>query len=265
MSSYSEAPGEIAGTLIGSSPAAVDLRHETELAGRVCLQVLITGEGGVGKHRLAQIIHRRSVRCHGPFIVLQCTSVADANPARELFGRPCRLESALDRADGGTLFLADVERLPPNLQARLTQFLQTGEILGSSSDIGRQVNVRIIAATTAGFDDTLRSGRFSEDLYYLLNTMYLRIPPLRERLEDVAPLLEFFTKYYSRKYGVAAPALSAETLSSCQAHNWPGNLRQLQATAAMLAAPPNRTSMLKILESTLRLARQPELADRPIL
>ena len=123
-----------------------------------------------------------------------------------LFGRR-GVAGALDRADGGTVFLEDVEALSPAAQARLKQFLATGEIqpVGAKT-ASRRTNVRVLCATRAPLAERLTSGTFCRELYYLLNTIYLPVPPLRERPEDIEPLLEYFTAYYARRTGVTFPA-----------------------------------------------------------
>jgi DNA-binding NtrC family response regulator len=236
MRAHAESPGEIAATLIGSSAATRELRDEVEFASGV----MIAGESGVGKKRVAELIHRQSVRGRAPFVTVRCGDLGDAQLRARLFGDMCRVSriGALERADGGTIFLEDVDALSATLQARLLRFLVTGNVQPVDRNALRpRVNVRIICSTTIPLVESLTPGSFRADLYYLLNTIYLPIPPLRERPEDVHPLLEYFTTYYARRNGVVPPRLTLECLATCLKYDWPGNVRQLQATAAMLSNP----------------------------
>jgi DNA-binding NtrC family response regulator len=231
-----EHPGEIGATLIGRSAATRELREEIEFAARLSVHVMIAGEYGVGKKRLAKLLHRRSLRGRAPFVTVGCAHLSDAQDAR-LFGDRHSLTpaGAFERADGGTIFLEDIDVLSPALQARLMQFLATGEVQPSGVDgARRRANVRIISSTTIPLLETLTAGGFREDLYYLLNTVYLPVSPLRERPEDIDPLLEYFTTYYARRQQVAPPRLTREWREVCQAYPWPANVRQLQAVAELL-------------------------------
>lgn len=255
MRAHGKSPGEIAATLIGSSAATRELRDEAELASRLLVGVMIAGEHGVGKKGLAQLIHRQSVRCRAPFVVVRCADLGDAQLEARLFGDLCSVSrtGAFERADGGTIFLEDVDALSATLQARLMRFLVSGDV----QPVGRnavpwRANVRIIGSTTIPLIERLTRGSFRADLYYLLNTVYLPIPPLRDRPEDVQPLLEYFTAYYSRRNRVVPPQLTLECLASCLKYDWPGNLRQLQAAAALFVAPIRPDTPREIFESAAR-------------
>ena len=248
MSTRTDHPGEIAATLIGASRASSELRHDLELAAGVSLGVMIAGEYGVGKKRLAHLIHRRSTRRNAPFVVIRCSEGSQRQIDGRLFGRSAKGRSAFERADGGTLFLYDVGSLSPRLQSRLAEFIATRTSMGSRGNgVQRQLDVRLICATTAPLVDP--KSRFREDLYYLLNGIYLAVPPLRERPEDVEPLLDYFTSYYARRSGVSRPTLTEEWRASCRAHDWPGNVRQLQAAAAILVAPNGPVTPRQIFQS----------------
>ncbi|MGH9254464.1 MAG: sigma-54-dependent transcriptional regulator [Vicinamibacterales bacterium] len=249
-------PGEIAGILVGASAAARELREEIALASRVPIRLMIAGEQGVGKKRLAKLIHRRSVRSHAPFVSVRCAdSESELEP--RLFGHRYHAAGALERADGGTVFLEDVDALSPGVQARLMRFVATGHLQpAGTKPVGRQTNVRLVCATRTPLVENLATGVFSRELYYLLNTMYLSIPPLRERPEDIEPLLEYFTGYYARRAGVAVPRLSHACRASCRAHHWPGNVRQLQTAASLLVARRAPDAPAAVLESAARVYRQ---------
>ena len=250
MATSTDHPGEIAATLIGASRASSELRHDLELAAGVSLGVMIAGEYGVGKKRLARLIHRRSARRNAPFIVIPCSEGSERQIEGRLFGCSGGGRGALDRADGGTLFLHDVGALSPRLQSQLVEFVGTRTSTGPRRRGAKcQLNVRLICATTAPLVDPHAASEFREDLYYLLNGIYLAVPPLRERPEDVEPLLDYFTSYYARRTGVSQPKLTEEWRASCRAHDWPGNIRQLQAAAAMLVAPKGPMSPRQIFQS----------------
>jgi DNA-binding NtrC family response regulator len=232
-----EHPGEIGATLIGPSAATRELREEIEFAAPLAAHVMIAGEYGVGKQRLAKLLHRRSLRGRGPLVVVRCAELSNAQLDSRLFGdrHGVTRAGAFERADGGTIFLEDVDVLPPTLQARLTQFLATGNVQRGHVDDGRRrLNVRIFSSTTVPLLERLTADGFREDLYYLLNTVYLPIAPLRERPEDIDSLLEYFTTYYARRQRVAPPRLTREWREICRAYPWPANVRQLQAVAERL-------------------------------
>ena len=220
--------------LVGSSAAIRDLQREAELAARLDVRVLIVGEYGVGKKRLASLIHAESSR-RGPFIRIRCGRETEPQLHARLFGggEAAPAATAFERADGGAILLQDVDSLTPALQDELTRHLASGR---AGTGRGRPVDVQILTSTQAPLIDKVLAGTFREDLYYLLNTMYLPIPPLRERSEDVEPLLEYFTSHYARRYGIGRPRLTAEWHARCHAHDWPANVRELQTAAATLVA-----------------------------
>ena len=163
-----ERPGEIGSTLIGSSAATEELREEVELAAQLTVHVMIEGEYGVGKKRLAKLLHRRSIRCRAPFVTVNCANLPDPQLDARLFGDRDRVTraGAFERADGGTIFLEDIEVLSPSLQARLVQFLATGDLQPAGIRAAtRRTNVRIISSTTIPLTETLKAGGFREDLY----------------------------------------------------------------------------------------------------
>ena len=236
MFARGERPGEIGATLIGSSAAAGELREEVEFAAQQTVNVMLAGEYGVGKTRLARLLHRRSLRCGAPFVTVRCAQLPDTQLASRLFGDADNFTraGAFERADGGTIFLEDVDVLSPGLQARLMQFLATDVQPVGVKTVPRRASVRIISSTTIPLLETLAAGGFREDLYYRLNAVYLPISPLRERPEDIDSLLEYFTTYYARRQQVAPPRLTSECRDVCRAYPWPGNVRQLQAVAELL-------------------------------
>ena len=242
MFARGERPGEIGATLIGSSAATLELREEVEFAARLTAHVMIAGEYGVGKKRLAKLLHRRSLRSRAPFLTVRCADLPETQLDARLFGDRDNFTraGAFERADGGTIFLEDIDVLSPALQARLMQFLATGDVQPAGMDAAPwRANVRIISSTTIPPPGMLTAGGFREDLYYLLNTVYVPIAPLRERPEDVDSLLEYFTAYYARRQQIAPRRLTREWRDLCRAYPWPANVRQVQAVAELLGGSPD--------------------------
>jgi len=221
--------------LIAASVAMRELQKDAELAARMDMRVLIAGEFGVGKRRLARLIHAESSRHRGPFVQVRCAHEPEARLYTRLFGggdsAPAR-PGTFERANGGTILLQDVDALTPALQDSLLHFLSDRPRSAS----GTPLDIQIVASTKLPLIDLVAAGTFRSDLYYLLNTMYLPIPPLRERPEDVEPLFQYFTSYYARRYGVGAGRLTADWQTRCRAREWPGNVRGLQAAAAAFIA-----------------------------
>jgi len=205
---------------------------------RADVPVLITGPNGAGKEKVAEIVQANSAVRTGPFVTLNCGALPSELLEAELFGAEVGAytganrarEGKFDSADGGTLFLDEIGNLSPNGQMKLLRVLETGrfERLGSNKE--RQVKVRVISATNADLDAMIRAGTFREDLYYRLNTIEVRVPPLAERADDILPL--------ARHFLAADKKLSTAACAALRAHSWPGNVRELKNTlqrAALLA------------------------------
>ena len=227
--------------LIAASVSMRELQKEAELAARLNMRVLIAGEFGVGKRRLARLIHAESSRHRGPFVQVRCAHEREALLYKRLFGggdsSPAR-PGIFERADGGTILLQDVDSLTPALQDSLLHFLADRPRSAS----GTPLDIQIVASTQQPLIDMVAAGTFRSDLYYRLNTMFLPIPPLRERPEDVEPLFQYFTSHYARRYGVGACRLTADWQTHCRAREWPGNVRGLQAAAATFIAQTARVA-----------------------
>jgi transcriptional regulator with GAF, ATPase, and Fis domain len=210
------------------------LRRARQVA-RAQTPVLIRGERGTGKERLARAIHAWSARTEQPFVTLSCAAVPEGLLELELFGhvegafagavraRPGRLVVA----NGGTLFLDEISELPLPLQTRLLRVIQDGEFEPVGSDRPVRVDVRVLAATHLDLEAAVASGSVREDLFYLLDVFPLELPPLRERREDVAPLAEVLLEELARRTGKTARRLTPEALARLEAHDWPGNVREL--------------------------------------
>lgn len=200
--------------------------------------VLITGESGTGKEVLAQYIHRHSRRAAGPFVALNCAAIPENLLESELFGHErgafsgavARRIGKFEAADSGTLLLDEISEMDVRLQAKLLRTLQEREIdrLGGSGPV--KVNVRILATTNRDLPAEVARGGFREDLYFRLNVVTLRIPPLRERRGDIAPLAEHFAQRYAEVNGLPARPLTAAALQRLAVHAWRGNVRELENT-----------------------------------
>ena len=215
------------------------MRAVVELVERVALStsnVLITGEHGTGKGVVAHEIHARSRRSAKPLLTVNVAALSEGLFESELFGhvvgaytdaRGAR-SGRFELAHGGTLFLDEIGNLPFNLQAKLLRAIESGEFerVGSSETL--RVDVRVLAATNADLRAKIRDGSFREDLYYRLNTVEIRLPPLRERRDDIVPLAEHFLARHSASYGHSRLSFSPDALDALRANSWPGNVRQLE-------------------------------------
>jgi anaerobic nitric oxide reductase transcription regulator len=228
------------GVILGDSPAIARLRGEIALVARSDLAVLITGETGVGKELVARQIHDSSPRGDEALIHVNCAALPLSIAESELFGHVAGAftGAAKDRAgkfevaDGGTLFLDEVGELPLELQPKLLRALQHGEIQRVGSDRLHRVNVRVIAATNRNLEREVEQGRFRADLYHRLAVFPLRVPPLRERRDDIALLAAHFADTAARRIGVAGVRLDPAARVQLTQGDWPGNVRELENVIA---------------------------------
>lgn len=198
--------------------------------------VLITGETGTGKELVARAVHRRSPRARGPFIKVNCAAIPDTLLASELFGHERgaftgaieRRKGRFEQAHGGTLFLDEIGELPQEMQVLLLRVLQEREFerLGGKDTL--HVDVRLVAVTNRDLAEDVRAGRFRSDLYYRLNVFPVHVPSLRERPEDLAPLVAHFADKYGTRFGRKISRIDRQTLDLLQSHSWPGNVRELE-------------------------------------
>lgn len=224
-------------SLLGASPAIVNLSREIEEAARTQAKVLILGETGVGKEVAAHLIHRLSPRHDRPFVAINCSGVPETLLESELFGHTrgsftgaYRDKPGLVRqADGGVLFLDELGEMSLRMQAVLLRFTETGEVqpVGADRPAGR-ADVRLITATNRDLRGQIADGKFREDLYYRLNVIQLRIPPLRERAGDVPILLRHFLQQASQAHKLPCPVLTSDAEVALQTYPWPGNVRELK-------------------------------------
>ena len=222
--------------IIGRSAAIRRVLREVEQVANTESTVLLIGETGTGKELVARAIHNRSPRHERPMVTVNCAALPATLIESELFGREegaytgalSRQIGRFELADGSTLFLDEVGELPLETQVKLLRVLQTGEFERLGSTETRKVNVRIVAATNRNLEQRIRERAFREDLYYRLNVFPIRVPPLRERLDDIPLLVQSFVQEFGRTMKKSIESIPRSTLDSLQQHHWPGNIRELR-------------------------------------
>lgn len=200
------------------------------------LSVLISGESGVGKERIPQIIHSQSKRKHNNYIAVNCGAIPEGTIDSELFGHikgsftsaHADRKGYFEEADSGTIFLDEVSELPLGTQVRLLRVLESGEFIKVGSSKVQKTNVRVVAATNVNLLENIKKGKFREDLYYRLNTVPIIMPALRERKDDIALLFRKFSGDFAEKYRMPRIQLSPEAEEIMKNYRWPGNIRQLK-------------------------------------
>lgn len=257
-------------SFVGASAAAVEVKRQARRAAQTSSPVLLLGETGTGKELLAHAIHASSSRSSGPFVSLNIAAVPDTLLEAEFFGVAPGAYTGADRkgrdgkfrlAHGGTLFLDEIGDMPLSLQAKLLRALQEGEIepLGSNKLI--PFDARVIAATSRDLNRLVREGGFREDLFYRLNVLPVRVPPLRERREDIPALVEALGEDMALRNGSQPPELSAEALSLLATQVWRGNIRELRNVLeqAMMRSESHRIPVTQ-LQAVLRDSGSTQLA-----
>jgi DNA-binding NtrC family response regulator len=253
--------------LVGTSPAVCELRRQIEAFAASDLAVLIEGEAGTGKGLVARLLHRAGPRADRPFVEVRAGRLRDEQFERELFGwtpsgvagGAAHREGLAGVADGGTLFVDEVSELSPAAQAKLLRFLDARTILPVGAGSARPLDLRIIASTRRDLRAEARSGRFRADLYFRLRGLLLRLPALRERREDVAPLVESFLARFAARSDRPVPALAPEALELLLGHAWEGNVRELGAEIEnALAATPSGSPI-----TPASLSLLPDLGELP--
>jgi DNA-binding NtrC family response regulator len=222
--------------LLSAGPPMDQVRQSIRKLARTQATVLIQGEYGTGHDGIARALHQQSHRASGPFLRLDCAGRSASDLATALFGFErieaggvrTRLDGWVDLADGGTLFLEEINLLPDEPQARMAQLLQTQTYTRLGGDAPVPADVRILASSSFPLETLVKRGQFREDLYILLSIFPLRVPPLRERPEDIPLLADHFRKYFSRKFGLDVLAISPAGLEALQRYAWPGNVRELR-------------------------------------
>ncbi len=270
--------------LVGISPAMAQLRQAVDRVAPTGSRVLISGPAGAGKEVAARMLHARSRRADGPFVALNCATLAPTRFEEELFGVEAgsdanaqpRRAGVLERAHGGTLLLDEVADMPLETQGKIVRALQEQGFtrLGGAQRV--QVDVRVIASTSKDLQAEIGAGRFREDLYYRLAVVPLKIPPLRERREDIPTLARHFMARSVETSGMSPRALTEDALAAMQAYEWPGNVRELRNLIdwLLIMAPgegrePIRPDMLPpqvgaAAPAVLKLDRSSEIMTLPL-
>jgi transcriptional regulator with PAS, ATPase and Fis domain len=222
---------------IGASPAALDVKRQARRVAPTDATVLLLGETGTGKELLAQALHAESPRAGRPFVGVNIAAVPETLLEAEFFGVAPGAYTGADRkgregkfklADGGTLFLDEIGDMPLALQSKLLRALQEREVEALGSNRVEPVDVRIIAATSRDLEAMVGEGRFRADLYYRLNVLPIRLPALRERLQDLEALVEALVDDIARRSGLPARSLAPDGIELLSRHTWPGNIRELR-------------------------------------
>ncbi|MBN1774795.1 MAG: sigma-54-dependent Fis family transcriptional regulator, partial [Deltaproteobacteria bacterium] len=242
-------------TMVFESPAMVKVAELVERVAPRDVTVLLTGESGTGKELVARAIVKASPRAERPYVRFNCAALPRELAEAELFGHSrgaftgaARARPGLFReADGGTLLLDEIGELDPATQGSLLRVLQEREVRPVGEDRPVQVDVRVLAATNRDLARDTEEGRFRKDLFYRLDVVTIRVPPLRERPEDVVPLAEHFAKRFGDRFGLEQPRLSDRVLERLRRHDWPGNVRELE----------------HVLERLVALAGDPRIDDDP--
>lgn len=229
--------------IIGASLAldrAIDVAAQVALTD---LSVLITGESGVGKEIMPQIIHQLSARKHNKYIAVNCGAIPEGTIDSELFGHEKGAftgahdsrKGYFEVADGGTIFLDEVAELPITTQVRLLRVLETGEFIKVGSSKVLKTNIRIVAATNVNIPEAIKKNKFREDLFYRLNTVPINLPALRDRKEDIHLLFRKFAADFASKYRMPTVKLTQEAVSLLENYRWNGNIRQLKNVAEQVS------------------------------
>jgi two-component system response regulator HydG len=224
------------GRLVGTDSTMAEVVETLRRVAPTEATLLVLGESGTGKELAANAVHENSPRSSAPFVAVNCAAIPETLLESELFGYEKgaftgavgRKEGKIASAHGGTLFLDEVAEMSPSLQAKMLRFLQEREIQPLGSGATRVVDVRIIAATNRDLEEEVRQGRFREDLFYRLNVVPVKIPPLRERREDIPLLAQTFFEAYREKHRQTVKSISPEAVALLREQPWPGNVRELE-------------------------------------
>ena len=255
------------GQMIGASPSWRRMLTLVEQTADSSATILIQGESGTGKELVARTIHERSARRNGPFIAVNCAALPETLLESELFGyekgaftgAAGRKEGRFELAHGGTLFLDEVGDLSLVTQPKILRVLQEGEFerLGGTRTL--QVDVRIVAATNQDVAEMVKEKRFREDLYYRLNVITVRVPPLRERPEDIRVLAQHYLRVYGAKNGRKLEGFTGEAIDRLEAYAWPGNVRELEnlIERSVLLARKDRIDAEDLPEEVMGVKRPP--------
>jgi two-component system nitrogen regulation response regulator NtrX len=235
----------------GTSVAINTVRATLKRVAPTGSRVLITGQAGVGKEIAARMIHNWSPRASAPFITVSAAMMSPERMEEELFGAETEgvaRPGLLEQAHGGTLFLDEIADMPLNTQAKMLRVLTDQSYTRVGGQRPVKVDVRVLSATSRDLAEEIAAGRFREDLYYRLNVVPVRIPPLRERREDIPDLVNHFLTRFAAERRIAPPRIAEEAVAALQAHDWPGNVRQLRniIERTLILAPGDRVECIEI-------------------
>jgi two-component system, NtrC family, response regulator AtoC len=242
---------------IAACPVTRRLRAQAELLSQTDVPVLITGEAGSGKTTVAQLIHSFSIRSSFPFMRVKCAALTSDLLENELFGyehtsadgRPESTPGKFEQCAKGTMLLDEFDAMPDVVQRQLLKLLESGGFVRGGGQNPVRPSVRIIAATSGDLELAAREKRIHEELFYRLSVFELRVPPLRERHEEIPLLLGHLMNRLAQRYGIPAPRFSSELLDACQHYAWPGNLRELETFAKRFLAHGDDEAALRELGS----------------
>ncbi|MGB9236365.1 MAG: sigma-54 dependent transcriptional regulator [Terriglobales bacterium] len=243
---------------VAASPATRRLRTQAELLSQTDVPVLVTGESGSGKSTTARLIHALSLRSSFPFMTVRCAALTADLLESELFGH--EYGAGIGRAEGslgkleqcarGTILLDEFDAMPASVQGQLLRLLESGEFTRCGGQTPLRADVRIIVATPNDLETATAEKRVNEELFYRLSAFELRVPPLRERREEIPLLLGHIMNRLTRRYGVPSPRLSSSLLDVCQHYGWPGNLRELENFAKRYLAQADEGAAVRELQSS---------------
>jgi len=223
----------VSAEMIGKSPAINQLKNNIEKAGPTNSRIMLRGASGSGKELAARVLHQKSLRADGPFVVLNAAAMVPDRVEEELFGTEDRTGGprkvgALEEAHTGTLYIDEVADMPMETQGKILRVLVEQKFLRLGGSQKVSVDVRIISSTSRDLDQDIREGRFREDLYHRLNVVTLRVPSLAERREDIPDLIQYFIGQVAQTSGLAPRRIGEDATAVLQAHDWPGNVRELR-------------------------------------
>jgi len=249
--------------IIGRSETFLSVLRTAEAYAEEDFPVLITGESGTGKELIAREIHRNSSRRDKPFMTQNCSAIPDTLLESELFGyrKGAFTGATKDKVGlfqavrGGTVFLDEIGDMPPGLQAKILNVLQSNDVKPLGSTESHKVDMRIIAATNKNLTQGIERGHFREDLYFRLNVLPLVMPPLRERKDDIPMLINHFLQHFARESGRQSPGIAPEAMGKLMGYHWPGNIREMENMVKYLLTVARG--------NTIQLSDLPTLFDQP--
>lgn len=252
--------------MVGESEKIQRLRQQIEMAAQSSSRVLILGESGTGKELVARMLHENSPRAKGPFVEVNCAAIPQELIESELFGHEKgaftgaseRKTGKFELADKGSLFLDEIGDMSLQTQAKVLRVIETQvfQRVGGSKNI--RVDVRIIAATNKDIEEEVKKGNFREDLYFRLNVIPLKVPPLRERKEDIADLIRYFMDLFASENGARPKDITPDIIKAFQDYDWPGNVRELKnAVERLMIMVPSNTIQRKDIEALGLFRSQP--------